>query len=105
MVTWSRDLTASDMCPSFLSTREARQDRVADAPFRSLADHAAIERVPLDRHASRFANQSMKLRHGQTLGSLCTGVVINQLVDDGAVDVVGAETERHLSDLFPEHDP
>ncbi len=42
-------------------------------------------------------------RHSGAGGS--AGRVGDALIDDGAVEVVGAEVERHLGDLFTEHDP
>ena len=44
----------------------------------------------IDRHAFR---------------SLRAGVVVDQLVHDRSVDVVGPVTESQLCRLFPQHDP
>ena len=47
----------------------------------------------------------MQLRDVQPLGRHRSSVVINQLVHDSPVEIVGSEGQSGLSNLFAQHDP
>src|SRR5712692_4094196 len=64
-----------------------------------------VERVALNRLAPRFADQPLELGAGSELRRGCAGVVVNLLLDDGAVNVVRAEAQRDLRNSRREHDP
>src|SRR5258706_16459068 len=64
-----------------------------------------IKSVPLDRFATGFTNQTDQLLASHTLRRGSAGIVVNLLLDDRAVEVVGTETQRDLSDFWREHLP
>src|SRR6516165_12685425 len=66
-----------------------RLDRLADPPLTAavFANDAAIHCIALDRLAPRLADQLMELRDRQTLRGLGAGIMVNQLVNHGAVEV------------------
>ena len=64
-----------------------------------------IKRVPLQWNPSSFFDQSSQLSHRNFLRRIRAGVVVDLLMDDGAVDIIGAEAEGHLCCLDAEHDP
>src|SRR5579885_57109 len=80
-------------------------ERAAGLPGAFLADHFAIERIAFDRDTARLGDQAADLGHAQLLWGIRAGVVIDLLVDDGAVDVVGSEAESDLGGLDAEHHP
>src|SRR5262245_37795363 len=89
----------SDAGQSRLTERHRRRclqragaELFAYRPLRRLggvADDAAVERVALDRLAAGFDDETADLLGGEQLRRGRAGVVIDQLVADGAVDVVG----------------
>jgi hypothetical protein len=74
-------------------------------PFCAVADDPSIERVSFDRFPACFSDQAVQVLDRDTLGSFGTSIVVNQLVDDRAIEVVCSETECRLSYLLAEHDP
>ena len=64
-----------------------------------------IQRVPLDRFPPCLANQPVQGIDRQPLGGLGTGVVIDQLVHHGPVEIVSPKTQGGLRGLFSQHDP
>ena len=68
-------------------------------PAGPVALDAVIERVALDRDAAGLGDQAADLGDGHFLRGLGAGLVVDLLVDDGAVDVVGAEGEGDLGGL------
>ena len=64
-----------------------------------------VERVAFDRFAAGFRDQAFDLVDGEDLGCFGAGVVIDQFMPHGAVQVVGAVGERGLRRADAEHDP
>src|SRR5262245_6950033 len=62
-----------------------------------IAKDSSIERVPLDWFAPRFKDQTLDLLAGQQLGRRGPGIVIDQFMPDGAIDVVRAVGQSRLS--------
>ena len=60
---------------------------------------AVIERIALDRDAAGLGDQAADLGDGHFLRRLGAGLVVDLLVDDGAVEVVGPEGEGDLGRL------
>src|SRR5271169_5060670 len=58
------------------------------------AVHGAIEGVALDGDAAGFADEALEFQARGELGGLCAGVVINFFLDDGAVKIVRAKSQR-----------
>jgi len=56
----------------------------------------AVQRVALDRDAAGFADQAFEFGTRGELGRLGTGVVINFFLDYGAVQIVGAKSQRAI---------
>ena len=66
---------------------------LADGPLGGIgriADDAAVERVAFDGLATGFANQVIDSFDREELGRCRSGVVINQFVSNGAVEIVGS---------------
>ena len=63
------------------------------------ARHGVVQRVALHRNAPSLGNQAAKFlaRHALRRGG--AGVVINLLLDDRAVQIVGAKAKRYLRNL------
>src|SRR5262249_47272006 len=57
------------------------------------------------RDAAGLLDQAANFGDGQLLRRVGAGVVVDLLVNDGAVEVVGPEAQRHLRRLDAEHDP
>ena len=74
-------------------------DVLARRPGPSVALDAMIERVALDGNAAGLGDQAADLGDGHLLRRLGAGLVVDLLVDDGAVDVVGAEGQGDLGRL------
>ena len=55
-----------------------------------------VERVTLDRNPAGLGDQATDLGDGHFLGGVGTGLVVDLLVDDRAVEVVGAERARAI---------
>ena len=66
---------------------------------------SAVEGVAFDGDTARFGDELIELRDRQALGGLGTGVVVDDLVDHGPVEIVGSEPESDLRDLLTQHDP
>ena len=59
----------------------------------------AVESIPLHRLAAGLADQLQQFGAAQTLRGSRSGVGVDALLDDGAVDIVGAEAQRDLGVL------
>src|SRR6185369_12713906 len=70
-----------------------------------IANDAAVEGVAFDGFAAGFDDQALDLVAGEEFGGGSAGVVIDELVADGAVDVVGAVGEGRLRGANAKHDP
>ncbi|MEY3457177.1 MAG: hypothetical protein RL215_334 [Planctomycetota bacterium] len=77
----------------------------ADGPVASVAEDASVEGITFDGDASGFADEAVDLIDGHAFGCFGAGIVVDEFVDDGAVDVIGAVAECELCGLFSEHDP
>ena len=77
----------------------------ADAEAGFLAHNWPVERVTLDGFAAGFADEPDEFVAAHSLRSSGSGVVINLLYDDGAIDIVSAETQGDLRDLRLQHLP
>ncbi len=81
------------------------QDALAGAPAELVAFDTMIDGVAFDGYSTCFFDQSANARDGECFGSGGAGVVIDQFVDDGSIEVVGPEGEGDLRDANPQHDP
>ena len=61
--------------------------------------------VAFDRFPARFGNEPNQILAAHALRRGGAGVVVNLFLDDGAIDVVGAEAERDLRDFRRHHLP
>src|SRR5260370_23241134 len=64
-----------------------------------------VERIALDGHAARFADQPFELSARRELRRSSAGIVIDLLFHYGAVDIVGAEAQSNLGHARRQHDP
>lgn len=78
---------------------------LSNLPLRSVTNHSSIQRVAFDGFSAGFADEVVELGDGQAFGGFGSGVVVDQFVDHGAVEVVGSEVERDLGSLLAQHDP
>ena len=69
------------------------------------AGDGAVERVALEGNAAGLGDEAAKLFARHALGGGGAGVVVDLLLDHGAVKIVGAEAERDLRDLGRHHLP
>ena len=72
-----------------------------EAQLAAVALDAVIERVALDGDAAGLGDQAADLGDGHLLRRLGAGLVVDLLVDDRAVDVVGAEARATWAVLMP----
>src|SRR6266853_1178674 len=74
-----------------ISNRHRCLDRFPDPPLAAIpfSNHPPVERIAFDGDAPRLADQVVQLSDRQPLGGLGARVVINELVYDRAVEVVG----------------
>ena len=71
----------------------------------SCAHDGAVHRVALHRRAARGADEALELAARSELRGRRPGVVINFFFDDGAVNVVCAESQSDLRDARSQHHP
>ena len=83
-------------------------NRVAAFPLREVVRvtvNTVVHRVTLNRVASRLDDQLFDMIYRQTLRRGRTGIVVDQLVSNRAIDIVRTIGQRGLSRLDSQHDP
>ena len=80
-------------------------DVFACRPRPTIALDSMIKRVALDWNPSGLGDQPANLGDCGFLGRLGARLVIDLFMDNGPVQIVGAEREGDLRRLEPEHDP
>ena len=75
------------------------QNWFADGPVSAVADDSAVERIPFDRFAARFADHPVQLIDRQAFGSFRPCVVVDQFVNHRSVEVVRAEGLNEFANL------
>jgi pimeloyl-ACP methyl ester carboxylesterase len=80
-------------------------ERAACLPLAGLADDLVVKGITLDRDAAGFLDNPPDVCHAEFLGRVTAGVVVDLLVNDGAVQVIGAEGQGHLGRLDAQHHP
>ena len=64
-----------------------------------MAYHVAVKSVPLNGFATSFTNQPHQIRAPHPLRSGRSGVMVDLLFHDCAIDVIRAEAQGDLRDL------
>src|SRR5687767_3639392 len=64
-----------------------------------------IERIALDRHLSRLANEAHQLVERDALRRVCAGFMVDLLPHHGALEVVHAKRQSDLRQGRRHHDP
>src|ERR1035438_3909197 len=69
------------------------------------AGDGVVERIPLYGDSAGLGDEAAEILAGHALRRGGAGVVIDLLLDDGAVQVIGAKAKRNLRNLWREHLP
>ena len=88
-----------------MATITAPPKSLAGTPLVPFAVDSVIQRIALDRFAAGFDDQPADLLDRQHFRRGRTGVVIDQFVPHGAVQIVGPVGQRGLRRADAEHDP
>lgn len=105
-----RQVPVGDLSYKLLQGKElgADGDGLAEEPLRGVggvALDAVVDGVAFDRLATSFDDETTNLIDGEQLGRGGAGIVIDQLVTDGAVEIVGPIGKCCLRGADAEHDP
>ena len=80
-------------------------DGLGSLPSSFITFNLSIERVPFNRVATGFGNQTTDCDITENFGGSCPCVVIDEFVTDCTVDIVSSIGERNLCRADSQHDP